>query len=245
MNRAEAKYILCAYHLGGQDADDPQFRDALEMVKHDPALAGWFAQEQAADTRLSEKFQDFPVPSNLQAQLLAARKVIPLRAWWQRPVWIVAAAACAIVVATCAALLLGRPEESQFAAFRSYVADTTRKLDHLDLRSKDVAEVRRWLQQRSAPGSFTLPANLSGRPSIGCRIFDWNGETVSLVCFELEGGQAVHLFVMDRHGVRGAPNATTPQFAVKNGIATAAWTSDQCVFVLASNAGEPTLRQLL
>src|SRR6476646_10606351 len=106
MNRDEAKFILRAYHLGGQDADDPQFREALGMARSDPVLAEWFAREQALDTRLSEKVRAFPVPPDLRGQLLAARKVIPLQVWWRRPAWMVAAAACAVLVAAFAVFVL-------------------------------------------------------------------------------------------------------------------------------------------
>ncbi|MCI0541761.1 MAG: hypothetical protein L0Z50_41720, partial [Verrucomicrobiales bacterium] len=66
MNREEAKYLLRAYRVSGQDASDPQFREALEMLKIDPELARWFAQEQAVDRKLAEKIGSFPVPTDLK-----------------------------------------------------------------------------------------------------------------------------------------------------------------------------------
>src|SRR5262245_6673660 len=114
MNREEAKYILRSYHLGGCDAEDPQFRDALETLKLDPELASWFEQEKMIDAGLSRKLTSFPVPPGLKGQLLAARKVVPLRAWWQRPVWITAAAACVTVIAAIALFLIRSPGQRQF-----------------------------------------------------------------------------------------------------------------------------------
>ena len=221
MNRDEAKFILRACHLGGKDADDPQFRDALEMVKRDPVLAEWFAREQALDSRLSEKFRVFPVPADLKGQLLAARKVMPSRAWWRRPAWI-AAAACIVLAAVLTILLLRPAAKPNFAEFRSYVADTTAKLDDLDLMSRDMTELRQWLQNRGAPGDFIIPSRLNGKSSIGCRVFDWRGQHVSLVCFNLENGHEVHLFVIDRATLRDAPAETPPYFAMMSGgISTA------------------------
>ncbi|HXT40120.1 MAG TPA: hypothetical protein VN887_08860 [Candidatus Angelobacter sp.] len=245
MNRDEAKYILRAYHLGGQDADDPQFQEALGMVKSDPVLAKWFAHEQALDIRLSEKIRAFPVPPDLRTQLLAARKVIPLHVWWRPPAWIAVAAACAALMAAFTVFLLRPSGNRQFAEFRSYVADTTAKLDHLDLMSNDVDEVRRWLRDRSAPDDFVTPASLNGRPRIGCRVFEWKGQHVSLVCFRIEGGREAHLFVVDRATLRGAPNGTMPEFAMMDGIATASWSKDRRTYVLATDAGEEELKRLL
>ncbi len=244
MNRDEAKFILRAYHLGGEDASDPQFQRALEMLKHDPELASWFAQENTIDAKLSEKFQSFPVPVELRGQLLAARKVVAPRPWWG-PGRIIAVAACAVLMAALAGLLLRAPGKAQFTEFRSFVADATANLDHLDLMTKDVAEARRWLQSRSAPSHFVMPASLDGRHSIGCRVFDWNRRRVSLVCFAIEDGRVVHLFVINRSRLQNVPMGTAPQFAVTRSIATASWSNDRGAYVLATDAGEQTLRQLL
>ncbi len=46
MNNQEAKLILQAYRLGGQDAADPLFQEVLEQLKRDPDLAKWFATPQ-------------------------------------------------------------------------------------------------------------------------------------------------------------------------------------------------------
>jgi hypothetical protein len=43
MSIEDAKLILSAYRPGDQDADDPQFREALELTRHDPDLARWIA----------------------------------------------------------------------------------------------------------------------------------------------------------------------------------------------------------
>lgn len=245
MNRDEAKFILRACPPGGEPTDDPQLREALEMMERDPVLAGWFAQEQALDSRLSGKLRTFPVPPNLKGQLLAARKVMPPRAWWQRREWM-AAAACVLLVAALAVLLLRSAGKAQFAEFRGYVADTTADLDHLDVASHDLTELRQWLQNRGAPSDFVLPASLSGRPSIGCRIFEWQGRQVSLVCFRMGEGHEVHLFVIDGARLRNAPAGTIPQFArMDHGISTAAWSNDRSVYVLATNAGEEELKRLL
>jgi len=245
MNRDEAKFMLCACPPGGVQADDPQLREALEMLERDPVLAEWFAQEQALDSRLSGKLRAFPVPPDLKAQLLAARKFVPLRPWWQRRGWL-AAAACLLLAATLAVLFLGPAREPQFAEFQDYVADTTATLDHLDLASHDLAELRQWLQHRGAPNDFVLPASLSGRPSIGCRIFDWRGREVSLVCFRIGESHEVHLFVIDASKLRNVPAGTTPQYAkLDHGISAAAWSNGRHSYVLATDAGEEALKRLL
>ncbi len=245
MNRDEAKYILRAYHLGGQDAEDPQFQEALELSKHDPALGSWFANEQAIDSRISGKLLSFPVPPDLKTQLLAARKVVPLRPWWQHPVWL-SAAACFVSVLALSAWLIYSTRQPRFADFRSYVVDTAAQLDHLDLLSTNLVEVRQWLADHHGPNDFVVPVGIKGSPSVGCREFHWKGQRVSLVCFKTDNLGTVHLFVIDRSILQNAPSGTAPELAANNkGIATAAWSSEQRVYVLAGKVDERELRRLL
>lgn len=246
MNREEAKYILSAYRVDGQDASDPQFREALEMLKIDPELARWFAREQALDRKIAEKIGSFPVPPDLKSRLLAARKIIPLPRWWQKPAWL-AATACAVLALAVVTVSVHTSSKPQFADFRSYVgAIAGDKSGHLEMMSKDLVAVRQWLNSRNAPDDFVIPAGLKGLPSLGCRVFDWSGSKVSFVCFELGKKEMVHLFVMDRRTLRGIPRSQDVQAAaLGNGITTLSWSDDKRIYVLAGHENEQELRKLL
>jgi hypothetical protein len=244
MNRDEAKYVLRSYHLGGRDAADPQFREALEMLARDPELAAWFAQERALDSKLSEKFRAFPAPLDLKNQLLAARKIVPLQVWWRPPAWLGSAAALLAFVATLV-VFFAAAGKTDFADLRKYVAAKAATLDHLDFRSADLDQIRQWLENHGAPEDFVLPANLKGKPSIGCRVFDWYGENVSLICFQLENKKVAHLFVFDRSGLAKIPIGETPQFErTLDGIATASWADNARIYVVAMKQDEQDLEQL-
>lgn len=92
MNNEEAKYILQAYRLNGQDAQDPQFREALEQLKRDPELARWFAEERAIDSRIGAKLKaGIKAPVNLKALLLAQRTMVHPAPWWRQPQWLATA----------------------------------------------------------------------------------------------------------------------------------------------------------
>ncbi|MCI0537671.1 MAG: hypothetical protein L0Z50_20845, partial [Verrucomicrobiales bacterium] len=210
-------------------------------------LARWFAQEQAVDRKLAEKIGSFPVPTDLKSKLLAARKVVHLPRWWQRPAWLTAAAACVALVVTLVALSIRSSSQARFADFRSFVSAVAGdKTAHLDLMSKDLVAVRQWLNNHNAPDDFVVPAGLNGLPSLGCRVLDWRGQKVSFVCFELENKEMVHLFVMDRSSMRGVPqNGIRELAALDDGVTTLAWSSGKRVYVLASHQGEQGLRRLL
>ena len=240
MNNEEAKLILQAYRPGGQDANDPRFREALEQAQRDPELARWFANEQALDSRISGKLKaSITPPAHLKSQLLAQQKIIRPVAWWRQPAWQLAAAACLALLVTVAAIWLrsDRAAGSPFTQYRSAMADfTAHKLDRLDLMSRDIAEVRRWLAQKESHGDLVLPAGLDGRPSLGCRLLEFNGKKVSLICFEMENRQIAHLLVIDRAAFKDAPSES-PVFNQVGEIATVSWSRGDKTYVVASKGG--------
>jgi hypothetical protein len=246
MNREQAKSILRSYRPGEQETEDAQLRQALELLEHDPELSTWFAEEQAVDARLSKSFQQFPLPPDLKGQLLAARKVVSPPLWWRRPAWISAAAACVALLGALAILFTRSAAHGNFSEFRSFVADTAASLDHLDLETSDYQKIQEWLQGHSAPNTFTIRGKLNAKSSVGCRLFQWNEQKVSLVCFEIGNHKVAHLFVMDRSALSNSPVAGPPQFSTaRNGIGTASWSDGSQVYVLALKDGEQELRQLL
>ena len=248
MTNEEAKFILRAYRLGGQDASDPQFQEALEHLKRDPELARWFSEEQKLDSRLQAKILEASsVPPGLKTNLLALQKIIRPSPWWKRPAWVAAAAASMALLLTAAALWFGPLSREGFSDFHSFVASIAAgKFERLDLNTRDLVEVRQWLQNRSAPADFLLPPGLNGMPSLGCRVLDWNGRKVSFVCFELENNQMAHLFVIDRTALRGAPAIDKPAVATAaGGVTTASWSDARRVYVLASLHDARELRPLL
>lgn len=245
MNRDEVQYILRSYHLSGRDADDPQFQDALKMLKGDEELREWFSSEQAMDAKLSKAFRAFPVPPDLTRKLIAARKVVPQRAWWLQTPWLCAAAASLILLGILSLFLVGPAHKRPFTEFHSYIVQTAASLERLDIRTSDPVRIREWLHTHGAPDNIVIPDHLNGKARIGCRVFSWRGQRVSLVCFEIADNKVAHLFVMDRPLLTNLPGGV-PQFeSSPSGIATAAWSDSTRVSIVAMLHGADDLRQLL
>jgi hypothetical protein len=246
MNNEEAKLILQAYRPGGRDANDPQFREALEQAQRDPELARWFGNEQALDSRISARLNtSIKPPAHLKSQLLAQRKIVRRFVWWRKPTWQLAAACMALLV-TVAALWLKPDRSTGFTQYRTEMAGFAgNKLDRLDLMSRDVTEVRRWLAQKESHSDLVLPAGLDGRPSLGCRLLDWKGHKVSLVCFELENKHVAHLLVVDSSAFKDAPTES-PVFNQVDNVATASWSRGGKTYIVASKeASQTDLMKLL
>lgn len=235
MNNEEAKLILQAYRSGGQDANDTRFREALAQAQRDPELGRWFANEQALDSRISAKLnKSITPPTHLKSQLLAQQKIVRSTIWWQRPAMRLALAACVALLATLATIWFSSPRTDGFVAYRSEMADFVgNKLDRLDLASRDIKEVRRWLAQKGSHSDLVLPAGLDGRPSLGCRVLDWQGHKVLLICFETENRQVAHLLVVDRGLFKDAPSES-PAFDQTSDIATASWSRGEKTYIVVS-----------
>src|SRR4030095_9404314 len=145
MNREEAQFILHAYRPSGEDAHDPQFEEPLALVRDDPALARWFAREQALDAAVARRISSVSPPPDLRTQLLLARKVIRPRPWWRKPARIAAAAMVALLISAAILLLLRRSDETEFASFRGTMIEAYLDMSkHIDVMGLDADELKRW-----------------------------------------------------------------------------------------------------
>jgi hypothetical protein len=141
------------------------------------------------------------------------------------------------VLVTVAAIWFASGNATGFAKYRSEMAQFAgNKLDRLDLMSRDLAEVRRWLAQKESHGDLVIPAGLDGRPSLGCRVLGWKGHKVSLVCFELEHKHVAHLLVIDSSAFKDAPTES-PVFNQIGEVGTVSWSHGGKTYVLAGKGG--------
>lgn len=244
MTRETAKFILRACRVDGQDQSDPQFAEALDMLKRDPELARWFAEEQAVDTRLARSFGSFPVPPDLKTQLLAARSVIVVPVWQRRPVWLAAAAAIVVLLGI---VLLPRALRPGPALASSQPAELLRLAEqgpHVNVMAASFPEIQQWLRARQQPAELALSEQLKGQRYEGCRILEWQGRRVTMMCLGLEG-KHVDLFVLDAGQLPGLPADGQPQFARVGDVNTAAWTRGGQTYLLAGQVDPQTLKRYL
>ncbi|HEY3931775.1 MAG TPA: hypothetical protein VGM58_05340 [Verrucomicrobiae bacterium] len=257
MNREEAKLILQSYRPGGQDAGDPQFAEALALAKSDVELAAWFADQQKFDTFASRKLKSVAVPPDLKAKILADaipawQKIVelPAPAWWQNlfrsPVsWAVAA----IVVIYLSLAIFLKPQENS-ARFADYsaqmVSAAVNDTNHVDIENSDMKQVVAWLGEHHGENKFVLPVALNGKTGlVGCRVLDWHGQRVSMLCYGLNGAGHVDLFVAEAKIFPDAPPIDQPQFASSGGMPTASWSHDGMVYLMVGHSADADLKKLL
>jgi len=245
MNNQEAKFILAAYRPGGQDASDPLFAEALEQVRRDPELATWFEAEQHFDAAMSEKLKGEPVPPELRSNVLAAGKIVRPSHWLRPRAWMAAAAAFLILLAA-GSLWFSTRAQSNFTAYRDTMTDfLNNRFDHLDFKAKDVAQLQNWLAGQGAPADFVVPGGMRDLPSHGCRVLDWDGRKVSLVCYHLANRKEIHLFVIRDARFADGPPKGSFRFVSSGGWTTASWKQGNKTLLLAGKGDEAAIRKYL
>lgn len=245
MNRQEAHFILHAYRPNGEDAHDPQFEEALALARNDPDLARWFAREQAVDAAIAERIQSVSPPPYLTTRLLLARKVIRPQPWWRKPAWIATAASVALLILAASLLLPRKSGGTEFASFREAMIEASLNMtNHIDVMGLDTSELKQWLIENRGDADFLLPPHLADKGIMGCKVLDWHGHRVTLLCLKF-GGKHVDVFVINKSDLPGVSLGSAPVFASEPGVTTAAWRREGKIYFLAGNIPESDLKHLL
>ncbi len=245
MNREEAQFILQAYRPNSEDARDPQFAEALVLAGKDPVLAQWFIEEQALDAAFAAKLRASPMPSDLKSQLLLARATIAHRAWWRQPIWLAVAASVAFLLALGGWRLRAGRAEVQLGEFRVAMAKAALDMtEHVEAFGMDAPELKQWLTENRGHPDFVLPPKLAEHGVMGCKIVEWQGHRVTLLCFKFDGGHA-DIFVADAADLPGVKLGEAPRFAVDGSLITATWQHDGKIYHLAGNFSADRLKSLL
>jgi hypothetical protein len=249
MDNREAKFILNAYRPGGQDANDPRFAEALEQARRDPILQHWFDESVAFDAAMTERLSRTPVPSDLRESILAGVKVTSPPHWKNR--WRKWAIAAALVLSATLGFVIWhntRPAPVagwQLQALDAILSSIARNESHFDLISSNPADLVKWLRANDAPAVKNLPHDLDKLPGIGCKTFVWHGKPVSLICFALPDGRAIHLVMTSASAGSDLAMKHAAKVIQHDHWATATWQEGDMVYMLALEGSRDELRRYL
>jgi hypothetical protein len=258
VNREEVKIILQLYRPDTADAEDPQIADALALAKNDPELVLWLEEHCARQNVLREKFRQITAPAGLKEQIISERTVFSKQNSRREKIVLVAALTAIFVSLAVLAVLYfphgNSGNENDFNTLGNYVNQMEGVAISgyaMNLATNDLSQIRAYLAQNFSPSDYTLPAPLEKTDTSGCAIQDWQGQKVSMICFRTgkplppkQQGD-LWLFVVDRASVKGAPDATTPQFEKVNQLVTATWTQDGKLYLLATQGDEQAILKFL
>ena len=250
MNNAKARFILRSYRSDGSDAQDPVFREPLHQAGRDPELKAWFESERKTDDAIRRKLDSVDAPSDLLDDLLAVTSVSAHRSFWRRTAktWLAAAAVLILSLGGAYWFLPPAQPALAFTAYPEAVSGFLHRPFALDYKATSLQEADLWLRRnfdRSAP---TPPPHLQAAAldGVGCKMFNWQGEDVLLLCFFLDDGRIAHYFIMEADQLPDTPGSpTAPQWAQQGRYATGVWSDGRHAYVLAMDGGIDELQTLL
>lgn len=244
MNTQQAKFILQAYRPGGQDANDPQFAEALEQVKNDPELAQWFTAQTAFDGAVARALGTVAPPPQLREMILAGRRVIEPAPWWRRPIWWAMAASIAAIFGLAGLWFRGE-NSARFADYRQkMIAAHENDVRHVEFPNGDPAKMQLWLASQGVETNFALPAGLRGKAG-GCRVLDWHGRKVSMVCYMLDQTNHFDLFFARTSDFLDAPHSGSPELTQNGRTTTAGWSKGGWTYLVIGEGDEAHLKKIM
>jgi hypothetical protein len=238
MTNEEAKLILHAYAPNGRSATDPNFQAALNQARCNRELADWFANEQAIDARISDSLIKSLNPgAHLKSLLLAQTAIIRPIAWWSKRTYQIALAGCAALLVLSSLVWFWHPGPVQFVRYREEMSESAAEgIEPPGEVSRDLFQVRAWLAANELDTSFMMPSGLNDELISGCRVVNWRGNKVYIICYELQNHRTAHLAVINRAALKDAP-AESPVFDQIGKVATVSWSRGNHTYMIASTSG--------
>lgn len=247
MTNNEAKFILNAYRPNGADAGDAAFKEALEQAKRDPALAGWFAREQAHDAAVAAKVRDIAPPAGLREAILAGARMggdtsAKRTTNWTRPMWMAMAAGVAVLL-TVSATLWSKRASAKLDPVAAFALDDMAHAKH-GSHGPDAAALGTLLSQPTTRLAAGLPVDVAALRATGCRTMRLNGHDVAEVCF-VRNGAEFHFYVTRKADFPGIKSDAGAQFAQNGKLCCASWSDASHHYVVVSDAGLDAVKGLL
>jgi hypothetical protein len=240
----EAKEILSCYRRGLDDAAHPRFAEAFELARKDPALARWLGEQTAFDAAVREQFRRIPVPDDLREKVLAQRRASPgATVRWRSRWWQAAAAGLAVLALSSSVWLANRSDP--FDAYRRDMAGLVSGEYSVNVEASHLDQIRDFLATRGWPSDYALTPAMQNLEAEGASVLQWRGRKVSLICLEAGEDEELFLFVVERSIFRDAPATPSPQFERVGEMTTAAWSTGNKVYFLASHGDEEFLQRYL
>lgn len=243
MDKEKAKLLLSGYRPNGKDAGDPEMRQALDLLDRDAGLKAWFDQEQEFDSLISDKLNEFKVPSAGKASVRAGSKLGRGPQWWNhRGLLAAAAAVVALLAVATSQWIIPENPQATLADFRASAVDKVRADFKAEFYSGNPVEIDRWLMDNGLPvAGHTIASQLRDN-QFGCAKMLWNGQPVSVVCLRKDEHNIAHLFVAKLPENEKGTTPLTDEIilATVRDLNTAAWKDGDKAYVLVGHA--PSVR---
>ena len=225
-NSQEKREALLRARNWSEKVRDPA--SGADAAEDDPALANLKQHNEQFNARVHQALAEIPVPPGLRDQILARNKVITVP-YWRTPRAIAMAAALAFMATGLFFWTTAKfgGEDRTFAGFRARMIGFALREYRMDIHTNSLAEVQKYLTEKGAPAGFNLPATLAQTPVKGGAALSWQGQPVSMVCFD-KLNTTLYMFVIE-HGAAPVNERVVAPFKT---VSTATWTAEGKTFLL-------------
>ncbi|MDF1753290.1 MAG: hypothetical protein P1U89_10980 [Verrucomicrobiales bacterium] len=248
MNREEAKIILSALRNGESKLPEGDVAEALRLAGEDESLGKWLEDSRKFDQLVTDRIEEIPVPENLMADILTGIEAESKPTWNRRLMFLTLAAAATIMIGLGLWHQTDAYQHRVVEEFQRDMIDEMEALNSLDFRSDDPQQVSGYLKSRNMLLGMELPDLSKNGDLRGCKILNWKGRSVSLICIRFpdkEGLSTVHIMTMDAGPMKRLKEGEENQLQVKDWSSTA-WKSGENIHVIVTkNTGDHVLRDLI
>jgi hypothetical protein len=246
MTRVEAKRILELCRPSDRQSAEPEIQQAFTVLRDDAELREWYEQHLQTEEAIRQRFRAIPVPAQLKQRVLEQNKIVRPQFVWGTRQWLQMAACLAVLIGAIAALTYHNfnSRAPSFAQFESRMVRSALREYKMEILTKDMTELRDWMQARQAPADFAIPKTLAHLQLTGGGVLHWQNHPVSMACFDRGDKQMLFLFVMDKNALEDPPS-NTPQLDKVKRLATAAWSANGKTYLLAGPGDKDSLRKYL
>jgi hypothetical protein len=251
MTSQETKEALLLFRPDVDDERDPDFAPALAHMRDDPELKKWFEQHCAMQRAVFAGFDRLPLPEGLKEQILSERPRPISLTNRRKTVALVLAAVPILLLLTFGVVYFRAPTKTDFPTYRLAMVGKTIRYPKMDLLTEDLDKIRQYVAEHGGQKDYVLPIGLQKVAGTGCKVFDWRGKKVSMVCFNSgKNGNPkspdLFLFVVDRVAVQepsGHCGPPTPDVVDVRSRATASWIDGEKTYLLAGDGSQEFLKQ--
>lgn len=256
MNSNDARFLLAAVRADRPDESDSQIAEALRLAESDPELREWFAESTSFDQAVAERLREVPPPPDLRSSILAGMRASRPSFLRRRPLaWL---ASAAVLMLGLAGIWMLAPDPadgtvaetaqaSTFAEFRAGMLREIEGIEALDHLSGDPEEIVVWLGENGIGNAASPAGEFGGEGLVGCKVLQWRGHRVSLVCFRRGGEETqpdLHLVTVPAEALRESDLASLGVFSGEP-WSTAAWRDGEHVHLVVVQARHDDPQRLL
>ena len=95
--------------------------------------------------------------------------------------------------------------------------------------------------------SIYVPRKIDTKKGVGCKVFEWNDNKVSIICFKRDEKKVVHMFVIERSALSDVDDFSDGKLSVAHhgGLENGGWIDSKNIYLLVGSSENIQVSDLL